>query len=244
MCAIAAFMTFPAYAQNSFARGEAIYLENKPQEALFYVEAAVREDPAHVRAFLYLGIAYQQLNRNDEAIAVYQRILPRGGAETARLAFNLGNAYFSTGNPTMAVQYYTRALEAEPAFSTALLNRANAKVQMGELKDAVFDYENYLLMEPRSVQRGQIERLIAFIKDEYIAEERRIAAEELRRQEERAAEEARRQAVEEAARLEAERRRRLLEEVAASLQAAAEDNTSLSAGNEGVQGNYGEFELD
>ena len=244
ICAYGGFLPFMANAQTSFTRGEAIFLENRPQEALLYLEAAVREDPAHVKAFLYLGMAYHQLNRNDDAIAIYQRILPRGGAETARIAYNMGVCYFANRNYASAVQSYTQALEIDPSLSTAMLNRANSRIQMGQLKEAVSDYENYLAMEPRSVQRNKIESLITFLKDEFLVEELRIAAEERRRQEERAVEEARRVAVEEAARAEAERRRRLLEEVTASLQAAADENKSLSAGNEGVQGNYGEFELD
>jgi tetratricopeptide (TPR) repeat protein len=203
-----------------------MFMENKPQEALSYLEAAVTEDPAHVKAFIYLGIAYQQLNRLDDAIAVYQRILPRSGAETARIAFNLGNVYFAKGSHSQAVQSYTRALEADPMYATAFLNRANAEIHQGLLKEAVFDYERYLAMEPASPQRGQIEKLIAFVRAEFAAEEQR------------------RQIAEETARLEAERRQRLMDEVSASLQAAAEGSKGLSAGNEGIQGYEGEFVLE
>ena len=217
---------FPAFGQTSFTRGEAIFLQNKPEEALQYLEAAVTEDPAHVQAFIYLGITYQQLNRIDDAIAVYQRILPRGGAETAKIAYNLGNAYFLKGSHLEASQSYTRALESDPSYSNAYLNRANAQIQMGQLNEAIVDFEKYLTLEPRSSQRTQIEMLINFIRNEFAAEElRRVLAEEARQQE-------------------IDRRQRLLEEVAASLQAAAEDSKSLSAGNEGIEGYDGEFELE
>ena len=294
------------YSQNSFSRGEALFLDNNPQEALQYLEAAARDDPAHVQAFIYLGIAYQQLDRIDDAIEAYQKILPRGGAETARIAFNLGNAYFLKKDFSMAVQSYTRALQADPGFSTAYLNRANSRIQERALQEAVSDYLIYLNLEPRTPQRSQIERIISFIREEFAAEERRIQeekeaeerrieeeriAEELRLEEERIAEERRleeiriaeerrleeeriaaeqrriaeelrleeeriaaeqrriaeeirRQEEEELARLEAERRQRMLEEISASLQAAAEDSKGLSAGNEGVQGYEGEFELE
>ncbi|MCL2832026.1 MAG: tetratricopeptide repeat protein [Treponema sp.] len=267
LAAILAFCAlFPAFAQNSFSKGEAIFLDNKPQEALPFLEAAVNEDPAHVQAFIYLGIAYQQLNRTDDAIAVYQKILPRGGSETAKIAFNLGNAYFNKGNYSSAVDSYTQALNADPSYSTALLNRANSKIKTGALKDAVTDYQNYLVMEPQSSQRGQIEKLISFINDEFAAEAKRIEdariAEEKRIQDEKLAEEKRQEdariaeeqrkaeeekqriAQEEAARAESERRQRLLDEVSASLQAAAEESKGLSAGNEEVQGYDGEFELE
>ena len=242
-------------AQSSFAQGEELFVQNKPSEALQYLETAVSEDPAHVQAFLYLGITYIQLGRLDDAISTYTKILPRGGAETARIAFNMGNAYFSKGDFDLARQYYTRAIDENPSYASAHLNRANTLVKAGELKDAITDYEKYLSLEPSSPKREQVIQLIAFIREEFAAaERRRIMAEEAARAAElariRAEEIARAEAeqarirAEEAARAEAERRRRLLEEVTESLQAAAEDSKGLSAGTEDVQDYDNEFELE
>jgi tetratricopeptide (TPR) repeat protein len=213
-------------AQNSFTLGEEFFMQNKPQEALAFLESAVAEDPAHVQAFLYLGVVYLQLDRIDDAIATYRKILPRGGTETARIAYNLGNAYFTKGSASFARQYYSQAIEADSSYASAYLNRANTLIKTGELKDAVVDYESYLTLEPRSAKRPQIERLISFIQEEFAAgERRRILAEETARQE-------------------AERRQRLMDEVAASLQAAAEDSKGLSAGTEKIEDYEGEFELE
>ncbi|MDR1107218.1 MAG: tetratricopeptide repeat protein [Treponema sp.] len=214
------------YGQSNFSRGEELFMLNKPGEALAFLENAVADDPAHVRAFLYLGIVYQQLGRVDEAIAAYRKILPRGGGETARIAYNLGNAYYSRGNIVFADQFYSQAIETDPACAPAYLNRANARVKNGSLREALSDYEMYLTLEPRSPKRPQIEKLAAFIREEFAAEERR------------------RLLAEEAARAEAERKQRLLEEVSSSLQAAADESRGLSAGAEDVQGYEGEFELE
>jgi len=203
-------------AQTSFIRGEELFMQNRPEEAVRYLEAAVAEDPLHVQAFLYLGIVYLQMDRIDDAIAVYTRILPRGGAETAQIAFNLGNAHFARGDAETARQYFSRAIEANPSFASAYLNRANMQIRTGDLAAAVMDYQSYLSLAPASPQREQVQRLITFIQEEFVAEEqRRIIAEEAARAEaerqaaaaiaaeEAAREEAERIAV--AARLEAER---------------------------------------
>ena len=223
------FLLFNAFllaAQSSFTKGEELFMQNKPQEAVPFLESAVAEDPAHVQAFLYLGIAYQQLNKLDNAIAAYLKILPRGGIETPRIAYNLGNAYFTKGDFVQARRYYTQAIETDASFSSAYLNRANALVKRGELKDAIGDYEMYLDLEPYSSKREQIRKLLAFIKEEFeTAEQQKIMAEA-------------------AVKAEQDRRRRLLEEVSDSLQAAAEDSKSLSAGTENVQDYSGEFELE
>ena len=242
-------------AQTSFARGEELFMQNRPEEALSFLESAVSEDPIHVQAFLYLGITYLQLNRVDDAIASYKQILPRGGVETARIAFNLGNAYFTKGNYDLAREYYTQAIAEDASYASAYLNRGNSFLKSEELSAAISDYEEYLSLEPLSPKRPEIEKLIAFIKEEFAAEERRrVMAEEAAKAAElarlRAEEAARAEAelarlrAEEASRAEAERRRRLLQEVTESLQAVADDSRGLSAGTEDVQDYEGEFELE
>jgi tetratricopeptide (TPR) repeat protein len=216
----------PAFAQDALSRGEELFLLNAPREAVPLLELSLQENPANIRAGIYLGISYQQLDLLDDAIAVFLKILPRGGDETARIAFNLGNLYYSKGNIPSAEQYYTQALQADPAYTSAYLNRANILLEAGSVAEAVADYERYLSLEPRSPKRPRVEQLLASIKEEIAAEEqRRIEADR-------------------AARAEAERKQRLLDEISASLQAATEETTGLSAGAEDVLGYDEQFELE
>lgn len=214
-----------SYGQSNFIRGEELLMQNKPAQALKFLENSIAEDPAHVLAFLYLGIVYEQLNRSDDAITAYRRILGRGGDLAACISANLGNVYFRKGNFEYAEQFYSQALSADSVYSSAYLGRANTRIKTGALKDAVVDYELYLTLEPRSPKRREIERMVAFIRSEFAAEERRkLLAEEAAREDER-------------------RRQRLLDELAASLQAAAGGSQGLSTGAENVEAYDDEFEL-
>jgi len=214
------------FAQSNFSRGEDLFMQNKPKEAAAWLENSISEDPDDVMAYLYLGIVYEQTDRNDEAIAVYRQIIGRAGSLTANVANNLGNVYFKKGNFQEADVMYTQALDNDRVYAQAYLGRANAKMKRNLLRDAVYDYEQYLLLEPRSPQYQSIERLVAYIKAEFAeAERRRLVAEE-------------------AARAEAERRQKLLDEITASLQSAAGASQGLSSGAENVEGYEGEFELE
>jgi len=214
------------FGQTNFAKGQELFMQNKPSEALVYLENSIVEEPARVEAFLYLGIVYEQMGRTDEAIVVYRQILSRAGALTANVTTNLGNAYFKKGSIAEAEMQYTQALNADAVYALAYLGRANTRIKRNALMEAVSDYEQYLLLAPRAPQRRSIEQLILLIKSEYAeAERKRLVAEE-------------------AARIEAERKQRLLDEVSASLQGAAGASKGLSTGAEDIEGYEGEFELE
>jgi tetratricopeptide (TPR) repeat protein len=220
------FFAFFCYAQENLSRGESLLMQNKPVEAVNYLLNALTDDSSNPKTYLYLGIVYEQLGSHNDAVAVYRQALPIAGNFSANVANNLGNVYFQTGNNEMAEQFYSQAIGFNSAFSKAYLGRANTRVKAGNLKNAVSDYEQYLTLEPRSIQKSKIEQLIALIKSEFAAEERkRIIAEE------------------EARRL-AEERQKLLDSVSASLHSAADLSKSLSSGAESVEQYDGEFELD
>jgi tetratricopeptide (TPR) repeat protein len=219
-------LTVFCYGQNNFSRGEELLMQNKPEEAVIYLESAVADDPARVNTYLYLGIVYEQLGRTDEAIAIYRRILPSAGNLSANVANNLGNVYFQRGNTDEAERYYTQAIGFNSAFSRAYLGRANTGIKAGKLQNAVSDYEQYLALEPLSSQRASIEQLLTLIRAEFAAAEtRRLLAEE---EERRLAEE----------------KQKLLDSVYASLSSAADQSQSISSGAEGVEGYEGEFVLE
>jgi len=219
------FTAVYGFSQSNFSRGEELLMQNKPREAVTFLENAVADDPAHAAAWLYLGIVYEQLAKQDDAIAAYRRILPLAGNLSANVANNLGNVYFQKGNTEMAEQFYTQAIGFDSAYSRAYLGRANTRIKAGNYRNAVDDYERYLSLEPRSVQRSKIEQIVGLIRADVAAEERKkfLAEEEARRQ--------------------AEERQKLLDSVSASLQSAADQSKSISSGAESVEGYDGEFEL-
>jgi len=214
------------YGQSNFSRGEEMLMQNKPAQAVIFLENAVGEEPSNASAWLYLGIVYEQLDRLDEAIATYRRVLPLAGSLSANIANNLGNVYFHKGNTEMAEQYYTQAIGFDSVYSRAYLGRANTRIKAGNLRNAITDYEQYLMLEPRSSQRSRIEQLISLLRTEFAAEERRriVAEEEERRL--------------------VEERQRILEAVSASLYSVADNSRGISSGTESVESYEGEFELD
>ena len=211
---------------GSFAQGERLFLENKPQEALPLLERAARENPSNEKAWLYLGICFQQLGRHDEAIAVFRKGLPSALSLSHVFHFDMGNSFLAQGKNAFAEEMYGQAIKAKPDWAPPFLNRANSRMAQGNYSDAVSDYSVYLSINPSTPQAESIRRVIELIG--------KVQSEEAAR---KAQEEARRLAEEQA-------KQALLAAVADSLRQSAEATTSLSAGSGDVQGYTEEFILE
>lgn len=224
--ALAAACALAAGASDMSERGTKLFLENKPAEAVSLLELAVKEAGSDERLFLYLGVAYQQLGRWDDAIAAFRKGLGSAIQYRHVFLFNIANSFFAQGKSTFALEYYDQALAARTDYAVAYLNRANARFKTGDQVGAVSDYTVYLSLDPASPQAPAIKSLIERLQLKAADAERAQALAEAQR----LAQEAARQA--------------LIDSVAQSLLEAAADTTSLSAGSGDLQGYDEDLSLD
>ncbi len=249
---------------DAFSDGEALFRANKPHDAIAQFKLALSQPYVNPAVYTYLGLAYYQTGQFKNSLDTFLSGTKVSGTNKRVLYYNAANTAFAMGDLLKAEECYTLASVADPDFSAVYLNRANARLKLDKLDEAVSDYEKYLLLDPNSSQAEQIRKLLTLLASEKeirIAEQKRLAeeAERIRQEEERLAREREAQRLEqerlaaekraeeeriaaEKAAKEAERRRKLLEEVAASLQ--DNDSANVSAGTEGVMGYDYEGELD
>ncbi|MDR0645156.1 MAG: tetratricopeptide repeat protein [Treponema sp.] len=178
------FLVLPTwgFTQNgNFAKGEELFLQNKPAESLAYLQAAAAAPDAPILTFLYLGIVYVQLGRVSEAVSVYRKILPSAGQYTALVAFNLGNLYYERNDFDTAEDYYNQSIDADSSFASAYLNRANTRLRKGETTFAISDYWQYLALKGDSEKRPQIEQVLEVLQKEEDERNVKAAAESKRR---------------------------------------------------------------
>ncbi|MFH2113823.1 MAG: tetratricopeptide repeat protein [Spirochaetota bacterium] len=217
---------FTTWSTDFAERGTKLFIENKPQEAVPVLEMAVREAGVDEKLFLYLGIAYHQLQRWDDAIAAFRRGLVSSVQYRHLFLFNIANAFFSQGRNAFAIESYDQAISARSDYAPAYLNRANARMKAGNHDGAVADYSLYLSLDPGSSQAENIRQIIDLLGRKAVAEEMRKAEEAARKLAEEQAYQA------------------LLDSVARSLRETAESTTNLSAGSGGVQAYDDDFALD
>ena len=63
----------PDDAFTRFAIATEYLKRNDSEKACIFFEELVRDNPSYVGTYYHLGKLYQSLNRNDEAIATYQK---------------------------------------------------------------------------------------------------------------------------------------------------------------------------
>jgi len=223
---LAAVSAFPLWASDLSERGTRLFLDNKPAEAAPVLELAAKEPGADERLYLYLGVAYQQLGRWDDAIGAFRKGLASSIQYRHTFQFNIANSFFAQGKTSFALEYYDQTIASDPRYAPAYLNRANARFKSGDLKGAVEDYSSYLALEPSSPQGPLIRSLLERLAKKAASDELAKAAAEAAR----LAEEAARQA--------------MLDSVAQSLLEGAGNTTSLSAGSGDLEGYVEELPLD
>ncbi len=224
--AILCFAPMGSHASEFSERGVELFMANKPQEAVAVLEMAAKEPGAEERILLYLGIAYQQLERWDDAIGAFRKGLSSAATYRHQFLFNIANSFFAQGRNAFAMEYYDQAISVKDNFAPAYLNRANTRMRLGDQEGAISDYSLYLSLEPSSTQAASIRALIDL-----------LGAKAAELSTKKAMEEARRIAEEQA-------RQSMLDEVARSLLEAAESTTNLSAGSGDVQGYDSDLSLD
>lgn len=113
--------------------------EGRYAEAEEIFRKAVAEDPEDYAARFHLALAQSLLNKLDEAIAGYRRVLElKPGLYEAQL--NLGLALVKAGKPEEAAQFLSAAVEQKPKEPRPNYVLAEALLALGELDKAEEHY--------------------------------------------------------------------------------------------------------
>ena len=156
-----------------FEEGERLFLDNKPDEAAEMLEAALGEEPAKEKAYIYLSIIYENKGEYEKAIDILEEGLLYADQYKAQFYFNLGNNQFAIRDFESAEQQFSAAIQQKSGYAEAYLNRANTRVQITSYEEAVSDYKLYLKMKPATKQRENIEQVIDILTKRLAEAERR-----------------------------------------------------------------------
>lgn len=83
-------------------------------DAIKLLQRAGSMDPSCAEVHGYMGLAFQNSGRPNDAIAEYQRALQLGAQQMSFINVNIGNCYLNLDQPQRAVPYFEQYLRESP----------------------------------------------------------------------------------------------------------------------------------
>ena len=169
----AAIIFFLAFCSGTFAQnsneGCSLFEQNKPAEAIAFLEADIAGGNPLPQEYNYLGLAYYQIGNYEKSVEAFKKGTSASGTNKKLLYFNMGNSYFAMKKWQEALDAYSMASVADPTYAEPVLNKAGVELKLDKLLEAAADYKRFLVLKPEDEQRPQIEKLLALIEGELSA---------------------------------------------------------------------------
>ena len=151
---IAATLLFSACTSRNdraFMKATQLVKENKIQAALKIYNEILRKDPNYTSALVNRALIYEKLGEEKMAAEDYARALTLV-PEQVDLLNNVAAFYLEQKRPQLAKYYLTRAIETQPEYTIAYVNRAKANQMLGKVEDAAQDLKLALGLEPKNLE--------------------------------------------------------------------------------------------
>jgi len=125
-----------------------IYAAKKNGLAFEYYNNALSINPVSSEALYAKAKLHQDLGQIKEAVEIYNEILKTNASHTFSL-YNLGAIEFGFNkNPEKAVDYFTKAINADPKYAEAYFARGACYQELKDKNNALADYNMCLQLKP------------------------------------------------------------------------------------------------
>ncbi|MDR1123290.1 MAG: tetratricopeptide repeat protein [Elusimicrobiota bacterium] len=142
-----------------FKKAVRFYVAGNQDSALKTYHAILRADPDYFPALVNRAVIYEKLGDFKNAENDYEhayKIDPRN----PQLLNNMGAFYASHRRPLMGIYYLNQAIDANPDYFEAYVNRAAAYESIDMVREAVEDIETAVILRPQSMAALEIRAVI------------------------------------------------------------------------------------
>ena len=151
---------------------------HQPERAVDLIGRAIAIFPYSAESFNNIGLAYQRLNRLDQALENHDQAITLN-KQYAEAYLNRGNALQGLGRVSEAYDSYCKALELIPDYAEAFYNCANILKDSNRPEEALLNYDHALKIRPDFAQaygnRGIVLRDLDRAQEALVSYERAIA---------------------------------------------------------------------
>jgi predicted O-linked N-acetylglucosamine transferase (SPINDLY family) len=111
------------------------------------VKRALLVDPQSAAALSDLGVVLSVLQRQDEALACFDRLIGLK-SDFTHAYYNRGKTLLEMGRFAQAIESFEKAIEINPHHASSFSNRGNALYELGRFADAVASYDQAISIAP------------------------------------------------------------------------------------------------
>ena len=143
----------PANSVVNALSGSALYNAGEFKESIPFLRKAIRIDPKHPTWYLFqLGWSYFWMGQNEEAIAVFQKLISRE-PENADAHVFLGIALIAAGKPEEAIPMLDKALRLNPDRPGLYVgNLSVARACTGQTEEAITTMQEVFNSNPKDAE--------------------------------------------------------------------------------------------
>ncbi len=189
-----------ADARGYFDQGTEFLKNNQDNEAAESFRRATEKDKDFAEAYLKLGLAYNALNRDEDAEKAYKSAVEayekrvRQDSKDARAHYEMGQAFYRLHKYEDAARAFKQATKLEPENADALYELGMSQNRLARYDEAVnafkkaveLDPDNYRAVEALEKAEDDKKRLAAMVKHQEVALKKQQEAEKKKAEEEKA----------------------------------------------------------
>ncbi len=131
--------------------GLVLYRQQRLDEAISSITAAVEQQPSSPLYWFNLGVIFQKGLKSQEAINAYRKALALHPRYLEALV-NLGNVLREDGRFAESIETYQKALVLNPSQPETLNNLGVALKEHGHLDQAIASYRQALMLKPTHIE--------------------------------------------------------------------------------------------
>jgi tetratricopeptide (TPR) repeat protein len=149
MCYIRSIKSYPNLPKAYLNLGSICYMGKQYEHAVKYWKQALKIDPSYDNTYCNMGVAYEFLNKPDQAFCMYKKFI----AITNKSSFQAEER----------LKELALYVEKHPEAGSKCLEKAESLYSKQKYMDALWEYENYILLKPD--QKSSYEARINEIKN-------------------------------------------------------------------------------
>ena len=124
-----------------------LHEKKKFDDALKLYRMVIKEDPKHFQALNLMGLLYQQIGLDEEALTSFEKALSINSSH-GLTHYSAGASGLKMGQYALALKHTNSALALSPSDTQALINKGIALHKLGKLKQAVNCYKHAIHINP------------------------------------------------------------------------------------------------